>query len=254
MTLRYLFAFRHNLDRITDAFYWPTVDLVLWGLTSVYLTSSLSRTSQGVAVVVSGIVLWVVVWRGQAEVAVNVLEEFWDWNLINLFVSPLKFSEWIASFLLIGAIKAAVSFSFAMGVAYMLYDVRVFDVGAYLIPMGILLIMTGWWFGFLVAGLILRYGKKVQSFAWTLIFAIAPFSAVFYPLSVLPWWAQKISIFVPTSYIFEGMRTLISGGTLNFSTFALSFFLNIVYLCLALIFLYKSFEKIMDKGLGKGRG
>ena len=37
----------------------------------------------------------------------------------------------------------------------------------------------------------------------------APFSAVFYPITALPQWAQNISWCLPTTYIFEGMRILL---------------------------------------------
>lgn len=51
----------------------------------------------------------------------------------------------------------------------------------------------------------------------TLIFAplpalLSPFAAVFYPLSVLPHWMQWVAHTLPPSYVFEGMRALLSGG------------------------------------------
>ena len=186
MILRYLFAFRHNLDKISDAFYWPTIDLLLWGLTSTYLASHAPLLPDLVLTVVSGIVLWVVLWRGQGEITLNLLEEFWNRNLINIFVAPLKFSEWMISFLLLGLVKALISFFFAVFVAFLLYETGIFIYGWYLMPFILLLMMTGWWFGFLVSGLIFRFGRKLQALAWTLVFVISPLCAVYYPLSTLP--------------------------------------------------------------------
>jgi ABC-2 type transport system permease protein len=35
---------------------------------------------------------------------------------------------------------------------------------------------------------------------------------VFYPLSILPQWMRVVAAGLPPSYVFEGMRSLLSGG------------------------------------------
>ena len=100
--LRHLYNFKHSYDRLTDVFYWPTLDLAVWGITSKFLVEMSGNSSQALFMVISGILLFIVVWRGQYEITVNLLSELWDRNLINLFVSPLKFSEWVTSLFIIG--------------------------------------------------------------------------------------------------------------------------------------------------------
>lgn len=104
--------------------------------------------------------------------------------MVNIFVSPLKFSEWISSFLLLGFIKAVVSLSFASLLAFFLYKFKIFLFGFYLLPFFIILIMVGWWVGFIVAGIILRYGTRLQTLAWGAIAVVSPFSAVYYPVAI----------------------------------------------------------------------
>lgn len=252
MTLRYIYAFRHNLDKTADAFYWPTIDILLWGLTSTYLTSLNPGTAhQAFLTVLSGILLWLIVWRGQGEITMNALEEFWERNLINLFASPLMFREWIASLLALGLVKAIMSFIFAMTLAWLLYAVNLFTFGFLLVPFGLLLIMTGWWFGFLVMGMILRFGRKVQALAWTSIFVISPFSAAYYPLETLPAWAQAVGKCIPITYVFEGSREVIATGTLDPQKLIIALLLNILYLSLAGWFLHRSFEALRERGLEK---
>ncbi len=123
--LRFMYLFRRSYDRISDAFYWPTIDLMLWGLTSVYFRSYMPDASKIMLVIMSGILFWIIVWRGQYEITVNLLEDLWNENLINMFVSPLKFGEWIMAFLIIGVIKAFMSFSFALVMAFILYKVNI---------------------------------------------------------------------------------------------------------------------------------
>lgn len=249
--LRFMYLFRHSLDRLSDAFYWPTLDLLLWGVTSTYFRSYLPQTSQIVLTILGGILLWIIVWRGQYEITVGILEDLWNRNLVNIFVSPLKFSEWVISLITLGIIKAIISFSFGLLVAFILYKINIFAFGFYLIPFALLLILTGWWMGFFISGLILRYGSKIQTLAWTAPWIISPFSAIYYPVSSLPEWAQKVALFIPTSYVFEGAREVIQRGTLDPNKLYISFLLNIIYIALSLIFLKKSFNKVLQIGLVK---
>lgn len=249
--LRYLYLFRRSLDRLSDAFYWPTIDLFIWGLTSVYFRSFIPEASPIIMIIISGILFWLILWRAQYEISVNLLEDLWNKNLINIFVSPLKFSEWIVSFIALGIIKASMSFPFALFVAFLLYKIKIFFYGFYLIPFIFLLLISGWFVGFFTAGFILRFGTKVQTLAWALAGLLAPFSAIYYPVSALPIWAQKIALVLPTSYLFEGMREVIYTGRLDISKIIISFILNVIYFTASIIFLRRSFNKVLEKGLIK---
>lgn len=247
--LRFMYLFRHSYDRLGDVFYWPILDLFLWGLTSVYFTRYATNIPQIILLILSGILLWIIVWRGQSEITVGILDDLWNKNLINIFISPLKFSEWIIALVTLGAIKAFLSFSFAVLVAYILYAINLLSYAFYIIPFALLLIMTGWSMGFFIAALILRYGTRIQTLAWIAPWIISPFSAIYYPVSALPDWAQKISNLIPTSYIFEGMREVINTGNLDLMKIIISLGLNIAYLMLSIYFLKSSFNKLLQRGL-----
>ena len=251
ITLRYLFLFRRSIDRLSDAFYWPTIDLLLWGLTSSYFASKLPPNSNILLIILSGLVFWIIVWRGQYEITVNLLEDLWNKNLVNIFVSPLTFWEWLMSFIILGIVKAALSFSFAALLAFFLYKVHVIAYGLYALPFVLLLFMTGWAVGFFISGVILRYGSQIQTLAWSAIYMLSPFSAIYYPVSILPTWAQTVAKFVPTSYVFEGMREVIRTGRIDLTTLLPCLVLNLVYLALSLWYLRKSFNVVLAKGLVK---
>jgi len=247
--LRHLYAFRKNLDRLTDVFYWPLVDLLLWGLTGVFIEKQTASIPSLALMLISGTIFWLIVWRGCAEITISTLSELWDKNLINLFVTPLKFSEWMTAFLFLSVMKALVSFLFGVGIAFLLYKLRLLLYGFYLLPFILILLTNGWSVGFFVAGLVLRYGAKAQNLAWTAVYVLSPFVAIFYPVSVLPSWAQRIASIIPASHIFESMRIIISNGTLDPRELYLAGILSILYLLLSLIFLYKSFQKALRRGL-----
>lgn len=249
--LRYLYYARHSVDRYVDVFYWPLVDLILWGMASLYFSSLAPDTRSIVLMIVSGIVLWYFVFRVQAEIAMNLLEDLWSRNFVNFFVSPLAFSEWISGFMILGVMKGVITFLFAGMVAFMLYAVNVFAFGFHMLVFAALLMMNGWWLGFFIAGFIIRFGMRVQSLSWSAVWLIAPFAAIYYPVAVLPEWAQTIAHLVPASYVFEAMRALAQSGALDSTGLYISFFLNIFYIVVGFLFLRWSFGKRLERGLIK---
>lgn len=246
--LRYVFLLRRSYDSLSDSFYWPTIDLLLWGLTGLYFAKFMPG-GHVVYMLVSGILFWIIMWRGQYEITVGFLQELWDRNLINIFVSPIQFSEWVLGLLSMSVIKAGISFSFASVVAFFLYKVGILNYGFYLIPFILSLLLNGWWVGFLVAGVLMRFGTKVQTFAWTTVAILSPFSGIYYPITVLPHWAQVIAHCIPSSYIFTGAREVVTTGKIDMSMLLISFGLNIFYLLLAITFMRWSFHKVFEKGL-----
>lgn len=249
IALRYLYLFRHSLDRLSDAFFWPTVDLILWGITGRFITESAFAGNTVLLALLGGIILWIFPWRGQYEVSVNLLEDLWNRNLVNIFVSPVRFAEWVTTLLLLGVTKALMSFFYAGVLVYFLYTINVFSFGWLLLPWAALLILFGWVFGLLIAGIVMRYGTRIQTLAWTAIYLIAPFACVYYPVSSLPPWGQAISRFVPASYVFEAMRSLVAGQPVPLTGLIWPTILCLFYFAFAAFVIRSSFNKILRRGL-----
>src|SRR4030042_3816862 len=108
--------------------------------------------------------------------------------------------------------------------------------------------MFGWAVGTLISGVIFRYGTRIQTLAWAGVMLLSPFSAIYYPLSILPPWAQKVALLIPTSYIFEQVRGLINNQSLDWQNLGIAFGLNLVYLILSVIFLYRSYQQTLKTG------
>lgn len=251
MLYRYLINTKHNYDRLTDMFYWPAMDLFIWGLTGLYIAQLNSNSSQYLFVILNGLVFWIVIWRAQYEITTNLLAELWDRNIINIFSTPLKIREWIAAFMIFGLMKTIVSLAFSALLAFIFYKYNIFSYGFYLLPFLTSLLLTGWAGGFFVAAFLIRYGMKIQTLAWAGIAVIAPFSAVYYPLSILPDWVQIVGKLIPSTYIFEGLRQLLFTGTLSFDKLVISFMLNILYLTLSIWFFVRMFVTSRKLGLGR---
>jgi ABC-2 type transport system permease protein len=250
IVLRHLYAFKHDLGRLTDSFYWPVMDIVIWGLTSRWETMT-STVANLTLIVLTGLVFWQIVWRANYEISVNLLEEFWNQNLINLFSTPLTLGEWMVGMIIVSVIKMILTIIVGIGFVWILYSLNIFAVGWMFLPFMASLMMSGWFMGFLGASIIIYWGQKVQTIAWVTGFLFAPFSAVYYPLSVLPGWIQSISLTLPMTYVFEGMRSILMTGSMPIEMLVKSFALNILYLVLSMWLFAFMFEKSRAKGFSR---
>jgi ABC-2 type transport system permease protein len=248
--LRYFYLFA-KLDQIADLLYWPAVDIVLWGLTTVWMQQHQAEIPNIALIVLTGLIFWQIVWRGNYEISVNLLQEFWNRNLVNLFSTPLKLIEWIFGVLMLCFCKVFIAMGFGVMFVYLLYALNVFTIGWVFLPFMALLMLSGWVIGFLAASVVIYWGQRFQMLAWMSAYMFAPFSAVFYPVSALPAWAQKVAWCLPTTYIFEGMRTILQGGVLPWGNIGISLGLGLLYLCLSILLFYWTFEKSRSKGLAR---
>lgn len=246
--LQNLFYLRHSLEDLVDTFFWPTIDVVIWGFMTTYFTSLKGPVAGVVAFLLGGLILWNIVWRAQQDTSFVLLRNVWGRNIINLFSSPLTAGEFIVATIIIGFFKIILSLALASAIAFFLYSFNIFSLGFYLLPFFAGLIVFAWAAGIFITGLIIRFGMRIQAFAWSLIILLQPVSAVFYPVAILPPILQKISWLLPTAHIFEGMREVLSGRALSTEHVWWIFILDAVYLVIAVFFFTFMFKKAKEKG------
>ncbi len=249
--LRHLYPLQRDFDLLSDLIYWPIIDTLLWGITGQWLGAPSSDGARIVLALMSGLLLWNVIWRAQAEVSRNLMDEIWNNNLVNLFSTPLSVLEWLVAVILLSMVKTMVTIALLAPAMFVLYQINVLALGQWMAVFFLGATMTGWWVGFISAGIVLRYGPKMQTVIWTLPGMLLPFSAIYFPISQLPPWARGVSMLVPTSYIFEAMRTVLDGLAVNWVHLGISFCLNILYVGFAIWFFARSFKYSLNLGLGR---
>jgi len=252
MFLRHIYLYRHSLTRLVEIFYWPLLDLLVWGFVSIYLSrlsSEGKNTTNFLGLFLGALILWDILFRSQQGISVSFLEEVWARNFLNLFVSSLTIGEYLFSLMLVSVFKVALVIMISSLLAWVLYSFNLFILGISLLPFVLNLVMLGWAIGLLTTALILRFGQQAEVLAWGVAFLFQPLSAVFYPVSVLPRFLQKLAMFIPASYVFEGMRAVIFGRGISLEQLARAFLLNLIYLSLSLFFFFRMFKSVRAKGL-----
>jgi ABC-2 type transport system permease protein len=233
---------------LLDLFYWPAVNVVLWGFFSEFLAGNSSFVAKAGGVLLAGMFLWDVMFRSQLGIAVSFLEEVWSRNLGHLFVSPLRAHEWLLALVIISIARTIVGLAPAVVIAMLIYHFSLFDLGLPLAGFLANLMMMGWWLALLIVAAILRWGQGAENLAWEAAFVLSPISAIYYPVAILPVWLRPVALALPGAHVFEGMRGVMVDHVFRSSELAWAFGLNLIYLTLsALVFLW-AFANARDRG------
>ncbi|MSO89172.1 MAG: ABC transporter permease [Rhodospirillaceae bacterium] len=249
LVLRHLYLLRGSWTRILELAYWPTMQMILWGFISQFFVTNSTWVAQAAGVLIAAVLLWDVVFRGQLGVSISFLEELWSRNLASLFVSPLRPYEMVLGLLVMSTIRTLIGVVPPALLAIPMYHYSVFSMGLPLLAFFVNLLMMGWGMGLLIAGLVMRHGLAAESLAWVAVFALAPLSGIYYPISVLPPWLQYVAWALPSSHVFEGMRAVMFEGVFRYDLLAMAVALNLFYIALgAGAFLY-AFRLARIRGL-----
>ena len=235
--------------RVLELIYWPMFQLILWGFITKHLLTNSSWVAEASGVLIAAVLLWDILFRSQMGYSISFLEEMWSRNLGHLFVSPLRPYEMIAGLTCISFMRTLLGVLPATFIAIPLYHYSIYEIGLPLIVFFLNLFIFGWALGMIISAIILRVGLGAESFAWLAVFAIAPVSAIYYPVSVLPGWLQVVAWTMPPAYIFEGMREILFKSEFHAELIVQATLLNVLYLTLGFtIFLY-FFRVARQRGL-----
>lgn len=234
LALRYLYLLRSSRVRIIELAYWPTVQMILWGFITQYLAGHSDVLNQAAGLLLSGVLLWDVLFRSQLGLSVVFFEELHARNLAQLLISPLRPIELIIALIAISLVRTLLGVGIAVLLAIPFYGFNLFSLGLPLAGFFFNLLVMGWAIGLLVSALVLRYGMGAESIAWAAIFALAPLCGIYYPIATLPSWLQPLSWILPASYVFEGMRAVLLDHAFRLDYLIDALLLNAAYLGLGI--------------------
>ncbi|MDO8620427.1 MAG: ABC transporter permease [bacterium] len=248
LLIRHMYLFKRSFPRIMDIVYWPVMDILVWGFLSLYIDKLHIAGFNAITVLLGAVVFWDFLNQSQKSVSIAFLEEIWEKNLLNIFVTPLRLSEFLGATVLVGVVRIFLVGVVLTSLSYLFYHFNLFTLGFYLIPFILSLFLFGWSLGIFTNAIILRFGTSAQILAFGFIILIQPFSAVFYPVSALPPGLQVVAQLLPSTYVFEGMRSVLSTGSLPTELLVGAFATNAVYLVLTLWFFARMFSYVKREG------
>jgi ABC-2 type transport system permease protein len=248
MVLRHLYLLRKSWVRVVEMAYWPTMQMVLWGFIAKFLATNSSWVAQVPGVLVSALLLWEILFRGQLGLSLSFIEELYSRNLGHLFASPLRPLELVVAMICVSAVRTLIGVGTAATLAWVLYKTSIFGLGLPLVAFFANLLVTGWGIGLMVSALVMRYGLAAENLAWGAIFVTAPISGIYYPINTLPGWLQSVAWWLPTSHVFEGMRGVLMADTFLWHEFWSAAALNVLYIVVGLTLFLASFNGARKRG------
>ena len=210
MILRYWYILQSSWPRMLELVYWPMLQIITWGFLQTYITTNAGYFARAGGTLIGAVILWDILFRGQLGFSISFLEEMWARNLGNLMMSPLTPLEFLLSLMTMSLVRLVIGVIPMTVMAVLFFHFNVYGLGLPLIAFFCNLIFTSWAVGVFVSGLVLRNGLGAEGIVWTLMFALMPLTCVYYPVSVLPKWLQHVAWTLPPTYVFEGMRAVLT--------------------------------------------
>ncbi len=238
MVLRYWYLLLSSWPRFLELLYWPVLQIITWGFLQSYISQNDSFFARAGGTLIGAVILWDILFRGQLGFSISFLEEMWSRNIGNLMMSPLKPIEFLIALMVMSLIRLAIGVIPMTLLAWFFFGFNFYAIGLPLIAFFCNLIFTSWSIGIFVSGLVLRNGLGAESIVWTLMFVMLPVACIYYPVSVLPHWLQYVAWALPPTYVFEGMRALLTDHVFRADLMLDSLALNaVLFVASFLIFL-----------------
>lgn len=252
IVLRHIYVFYNDPNALLFHLYWPILDILIWGYLGLWIQQSQALGFNNYEVIaLLGILLWQVVGRGANGIILSLAEELWANNIINIFSLPLHITQWIGGVIILYAITTFISVITCIGVISLLYKISLWYILSTFLIFAPPLFFYGIWLGFTALQIVVMLGKRGTELAYVISWLLLPFSGAYYPTEVLPSWGQKISAFLPMSYVFRGMREYVINQKIPIYCLIKGYILGILYALLALIIFVYCFNRAKQKGLSR---
>ena len=242
ISYRHLSEFKRDFNRVSVVFYWPAIDILLFGYVSLWLAKSGAGQANEPIILLTNTVLWQVVNRSSLGLSLDLLEELWTKNIANIFASPLTLPEWFTGVLIECWILNLFLLTYCGSLAFAVYGVNILMLGWWLAAAIFLAFLTGLVMGLFATSCVLVWGRRVQSIVWMLGWGFSVISGAFYPLAILPPWLQKTATYFPFKSAFISIRTLIETGQQPWHEFTTGLMLNGMYLVLGFVLFASAFR------------
>jgi len=247
--LRHFYLVRGSSSRLFPLFAWVTVDMVLWGFITRYLNVVTSSGLNFVPIFLGAVLLWDFFTRVMQGVTTAFFEDVWSRNFLNLFATSLSIWEYLSGLVISSIATSIIGLIVMFVLASTVFGLSFASYGIMLVPFLFVLFLYGIALGILASAIVLRLGPPAEWFIWPIPALISPFVGVFYPISTLPPWMQYISRLLPPSYVFEGMRTVISGAAASWSELFWGGCLAVLHILFACWFFARVYRHAVRTGL-----
>jgi len=249
ITIRYFYLIKRDRWHVSEMFYWPFIDVALYGYISLWVEQGGNQNSA--MPILATVVLWQSLIQADYGTSKNALGELWSANLVSLFASPMSLWEWVTAGAIISAAGTIFVSVLCTTLAKLVFDYSVLKLGLLLPFMLLNLYLFGFAIGLISTAVLFYSGVRAQAMVYMLGWIFSLIGGAYYPASILPLAMRIIARSLPLSYLFDGMREYETLGTIAYTDFSIAIVLTLCYLLFAILLLRKLFTRTLELGIAR---
>lgn len=198
-----------RLILIFEMIFWPILSIASLGLFTVF-TKATFHTKM---FLFTGAMGWTIVYLAHYSLGRGFMGSVWFRTLKQIFSSPITFKDLIIGHALYGIISSAIGF-LTISLFALSFDFNIFTIGGYLLPIFFLAYLCGVILGMMALSFVILFGLRIDLLVWVIVDVIVFLSGLYYSIAVFPRVVQLLSQFFPVMYIFEAMRSALTGSSI----------------------------------------
>lgn len=220
-----------SLEVIFDIFLFTFANIILFGFIANYLAQDAAGTNK---LQIESLVIAVVFWEAlricQYSTSVSSMWNVWSHNLSNMFIAPIKVTEYLTAHIIAAIIKSALILISCAVLVWLIFGISLLSLGILPVLFAYLnIVIFACAVGLVLVGFVFQFGTRIQALTWGVIFMIQPLCAVFFPVSVLPGFLQPLAYAFPVTYFFEWIRALYVDTGYSATRLVFAFVFNILF-------------------------
>ena len=228
---------------------YPFVGLISIGLFASFLIGS-GAPLESLIFVFAGVMIWNFYDLSQHAITYGITYEIWSDSLKHFFSTTSTNNDYILGNSMYGLFISSSSLVIVGTIGFIIFGFNIFSAGIYLVLGSLSVFLFASSIGLIINYFMITKNVKYMSLIWMSTGIIMIFSGVYYPVSVLPGFAQSIAYMLPSTHAIEGIRLALMNDFTgaNLSIYS-SFVLSVIFFVLG----YFAFKRGVDKGRELGK-
>jgi ABC-2 type transport system permease protein len=237
---------RRNVFAVFEMLFWPAIGIFSVGL----LTRFLNLSGETVTFILIGAISINTMQIAQLDLSYALLYSVWSKSLKHEFIAPIRLIHILLGCGLVGLLRGFLVFVGMAILSVWLFRMELDRPG----PGGLAIFLAGMFInaaiiGALVLALVLRFGQRAEVAAWAFSYLMLLLCGLYYPVSVLPAWAQAVARFIPLTYFLEYFRHFYGFPLHSSRPLLYGFSLSMVYLLISYGLLHYTLGSAFQGGI-----
>ena len=184
---------------------YPLISIFSIGILAYFVITKGSPPETMLFVLV-GVIIWDIYNTGERTTSFGITLDIWNECLKHTFTGSSSLVGFILGNVLYGVFGAFIITMILSALGIVFFGFNIFTAGIFLLNfVSVFIFSVGT--GLFINSLMLTKGEKYMSLIWTLPGIVMIFSGIYYPIEILPYAVQLVSLAVPTTHSLISLRS-----------------------------------------------